>query len=120
MLPKDSSSVVRSPGVENKISLFDLEYNNIKYYSHLRHEIKDEYVKTSAKRVQDFLDATKQILEKNPNLVIIAVSHGCMTEFLADIYGLELNKFFYCGIHKFIWDNKEKKLNMKYFNKKVY
>jgi hypothetical protein len=86
----------------------------------LRHEIKDEYVKNSSHRVQDFLDATEKFLTDFPEQVIIAVTHGCMTEFLARIYKQEMNKFHYCGVTKFILDKKSKKLNMSYFNKKFY
>lgn len=111
---------MRSAGVENGISRYDLEYNNIKHYSHLRHSLELEYVETASKRATDFLDASAKILKENPDLVIIAVAHGCFPLFLKQVFDMNLNKFHYCGINKFVWNPERQKLEMAYFNKKVY
>ena len=120
ILPKDSNSRVVFPGIENEISLYDLEYNNLKHFSKLRHSLENEYVATASKRVEDFILAATEFLKENPDFVILASSHGCMTEFLSLERGLTMEKFFYCGTSKFVLNQSSGKLDMQYFNQKFY
>jgi len=100
--------------------VFNLEYNNLKYFSHLRHELKDEYRTDNIHRLSAFLKATENLLEDFPNLVIIAVTHGCMTTSLSKIFGVKMKRFHYCGTSKLVFDKNDKKLKLEYFNKKFY
>lgn len=120
ILKRSNENVKFIDGYSNNLCLYRMEYNNLKYFEKIRHDNTEETPEIITARFKQFLEGIRKLLVENPDALVIATSHGFMSTETAKEYNLPVKKFHYCGTSKFKLNKETGKLELKYFNKKVY